>query len=172
MNITLTLSNPTVTKSDGTLTITAPLTPELEAQLPVEKNWRAEDGGDYFYVTTDGGLYYRRECGSDTDTFRWNTRNYFRTHETAERYRELLLVQGRLIRKRDELGGFESDGVESTWQIGRLRNGTFCAIIASTSSLWAFKYYEEGPSVCEQFVTEMQSDLTRYYELVKEVANG
>tara|TARA_R110002126_G_scaffold17316_5_gene67753 strand:+ start:676 stop:1263 length:588 start_codon:yes stop_codon:yes gene_type:complete len=70
--------------------------PELLAEPKVSaKNWRAEEGGMYWYVNHFGEIYGEgdeQHEGDSVDTHRYNTLNYFKTEKQAEAYKEYRLA--------------------------------------------------------------------------------
>lgn len=84
----------------------AELTEEQLKQLGIEvgknKRWRAEYKGDYFYVSTNNVAVSEREDNLEPDNFRYDTHNYFKTEEEAQKYAEVLEVKRQLMKFADE----------------------------------------------------------------------
>ena len=74
------------------------------------KNWRAEKGETYNCIDSYGVIDFNYEDNTEKDTYRYNTLNYFRTEEEAEKARERQLAIGIVTRKINELNGdWEAD---------------------------------------------------------------
>ena len=56
----------------------------------VEKRWRANRGGDYFYIEDHCLICEDIDCNYNEDNVRYNFGNYFETEEEAEKYLEYM----------------------------------------------------------------------------------
>ena len=82
-------------------------------EIPEESNrWRAEYGEKYWCIGGNGHIYSSTEDEHSTDSYRFNTGNYFKTEEEAEAYKEYLLAKQKLM---NGIGQLLS--VESGWDI-------------------------------------------------------
>lgn len=76
-------------------------------ELPEEyKRWRADDGGDYYFVDDEGDIDFREERNRYYDDGRYKMGNYFGTYGEAENYANYLKA---LAVVRDDAKGFEPD---------------------------------------------------------------
>lgn len=69
------------------------------------KRWRANRGGDYWYVSDCGIVITEediRSANSAIDNYRYDTRNYFQTEEKAQKYAGVLETERQLKRFADE----------------------------------------------------------------------
>ena len=65
-----------------------------EIKKPKYKRWRAEEGEEYYFLSDLGEILSAIDCRDKSDTFLYNTDNYFKTVEEAEfRIRKLLAIQ-------------------------------------------------------------------------------
>lgn len=77
---------------------------ELEQQLAVlkteikkeNKRWRSKDGDIYWFVDGDGKPNWSYEYNRDSDSFRYDTHNYFQTEEEAQKYANVLETERQL----------------------------------------------------------------------------
>ena len=90
------------------------------------KRWRAEKGGLYRYVQSDGGVVCDHEIEVDVDDERYEIGNYFKTEEEAQKASDWLKAFTIL---RDDTKGFKPDwedgsqlrwGVEYNYDTNRL----------------------------------------------------
>lgn len=77
---------------------------ELEQQLAVlkteikkeNKRWRSKNGDVYWLVGSNGKPDWSYEFNRDSDSFRYDTHNYFRTEEEAQKYANVLETERQL----------------------------------------------------------------------------
>lgn len=78
------------------------LTKEQMKQLGIEikpvkkERWRAESCEGYWYVSDCGKVNLVNECEMDSDNYRYNSYNYFKTKEAAEKYAKVLNTQAKI----------------------------------------------------------------------------
>ena len=79
----------------------------------VKKGGRQKPKKDekYFFLGGNGGIYPETYLGDETDLFRFNTGNCFKTEQEAEEYKENLLTKQQLKDLALEL----NNGVEIYW---------------------------------------------------------
>ena len=83
---------------------------ELEQQLAVlkteikkgNKRWRSKNGDLYWLVGSNGKHDWSYELNRDSDSFRYDTHNYFQTEEEAQRYAKVLETERQLKKFADE----------------------------------------------------------------------
>lgn len=83
---------------------------ELEQQLAVlkteikkgNKRWRSKNGDIYWLVGSNGKHDWSYELNRDSDSFRYDTHNYFQTEEEAQRYAKVLETERQLKKFADE----------------------------------------------------------------------
>lgn len=83
---------------------------ELEQQLAVlkteikkeNKRWRSKNGDVYWLVGSNGKPDWSYELNRDSDSFRYETHNYFQTEEEAQRYAKVLETERQLKKFADE----------------------------------------------------------------------
>lgn len=86
---------------------------ELEQQLAVlraesekrekeNKRWRSKDGDIYWLVGSNGKPDWSYEFNRDSDSFRYDTHNYFQTEEEAQKYASVLETERQLKKFADE----------------------------------------------------------------------
>lgn len=86
---------------------------EFEKQIEKMKNkdenkrWRAEIGNKYFCVDDYGDVVFRLENNDMADNYRYKTRNYFRTEEEAEEFKEIINTYYDLMDLAEELNNGE-----------------------------------------------------------------
>lgn len=74
------------------------------------KNWRAKEGEEYRFLNSFSQMIIDIEENNKVDTYRYNTLNYYRTAEEAEKAKERQLAIGIVTRKINELNGdWEAD---------------------------------------------------------------
>ena len=73
------------------------------------KRWRAKVNGTYFYVDDSGDVDVVPcyEYNDDGDNYRYKTRNYFKTKEEAEEYKEVMNTYYDLMDLAEELNNGE-----------------------------------------------------------------
>ena len=70
-----------------------------------DKRWRANRGGDYWYVSDCGIVITEediRSANSAIDNYRYDTHNYFQTEEEARKYASVLKTERQLKKFADE----------------------------------------------------------------------
>ena len=75
---------------------------QLGIGLPKNKRWRAERGEKYYRVNTFNEISSLRECCCDDDDWLYNSHNYFKTKEEAEKYARVLETEMLLRKYADE----------------------------------------------------------------------
>nr|DAV53543.1 MAG TPA: hypothetical protein [Caudoviricetes sp.] len=70
------------------------------------KRWRADRGGDYYCVDSDGSLVTYGEYNDNTDNGLYKIGNYFKTAEEAKRWRDYMVA---LQTIKDDAKGFVPD---------------------------------------------------------------
>lgn len=80
------------------------------------KRWKAEEGGTYYHINDIGIVCSAVEELSETDSFRYRIRNYFKTGEEAEEYLERINIYYELMDLAEELNGGEKINWENTNQ--------------------------------------------------------
>jgi len=71
------------------------------------KRWRAKVNDTYFYVDDSGDVYSCHESNFDEDNYSYKTRNYFKTEEEAEEYKEVMNTYYDLMDLAEELNNGE-----------------------------------------------------------------
>lgn len=67
------------------------------------KRWRACVGGDYCFIDNGGGTAITYDGRDEADNHRYKTRNYFKTKEEAEEYKEIMTTYYDLMDLAEEL---------------------------------------------------------------------
>lgn len=83
---------------------------ELEKQLAAlkieiekeNKRWRSKDGDTYWLVGSNGETTCSYEYHRDTDNFRYDTHNYFKSEEEAQKYANVLETEKQLKKFAEE----------------------------------------------------------------------
>lgn len=84
---------------------------ELEKQLAAlkteiekeNKRWRSKENWDiYWLVCSNGEPNWSYELNRDSDSFRYDTHNYFQTEEEAQKYAKVLETERQLKKFADE----------------------------------------------------------------------
>ena len=75
---------------------------QLGIGLPKNKRWRAKHGEKYYRVNTFNEISSLRECCCDDDDWVYNSHNYFKTKEEAEKYARVLETEMLLRKYADE----------------------------------------------------------------------
>lgn len=70
------------------------------------KRWRADRGGDYYCVDSDGSLVAYGEYNDNTDNGLYKMGNYFKTGKEAKRWRDYMVA---LRTVKDDAKGFVPD---------------------------------------------------------------
>ena len=71
------------------------------------KRWRAEANDTYIYINDAGYADVSHENNDSFDKYRFKTRNYFKTEEEAEKYKEVMNTYYDLMDLADELNNGE-----------------------------------------------------------------
>lgn len=71
------------------------------------KRWRAEVNDTYFYINDAGYVDVSHENNDSFDKYRFKTRNYFKTEEEAEEYKEVMNTYYDLMDLAEELNNGE-----------------------------------------------------------------
>lgn len=71
------------------------------------KRWRARINDTYFFVDDSGDVDSCHESNFDEDNYSYKTRNYFKTEEEAEEYKEVMNTYYDLIDLAEELNNGE-----------------------------------------------------------------
>ena len=85
----------TITELQKQLTIAQEQLNECEENP--NKRWRADEGCEYFYLTSFGVIFSEIESNDKVDVNRYCIGNYFKTRENAEEYMERLLAEQELL---------------------------------------------------------------------------
>ena len=99
-----------------------------------EGRWRAYNGGQYFYVVSDGSIGCNIESGDNFDKNKYRTANYFQTREQAEK--------SNLYKILNDPYEYYFSGVSDNWD-DVPRDGTAefygnCAMWSKADSTWCF----------------------------------
>lgn len=78
---------------------------ESEKREKENKRWRSKDGDVYWLVGSNGKPDWSYELNRDSDSFRYDTHNYFQTEEEAQKYANVLETERQLKRFADEHNG-------------------------------------------------------------------
>ena len=63
---------------------------ELNKRYGIEERWRAERGGDYYYIDSECTAFGTYDYRCNEDNIRYELGNYFRTEEDAEKALEKI----------------------------------------------------------------------------------
>lgn len=66
------------------------------------KRWRGRCGQNYYYVTHDNNVRCKTDYYTSVDEFRYDTSNYFRNEQEAQKYANVLEIERQLKRLADE----------------------------------------------------------------------
>lgn len=89
------------------------LTPVAQTEKTSGKRWRAERGGGYFTITRAGDTKRLEDLRDKYDNHLYNSGNYYKTREEAERARDKQLA---LVRVTDKLREIEAcEGWVADW---------------------------------------------------------
>ena len=91
----------TITELQKQLTIAQEQLNECEENP--NKRWRADEGCEYFYLTSFGVIFSEIESNDKVDVNRYCIGNYFKTRENAEEYMERLLAEQELLDMCDDV---------------------------------------------------------------------
>ena len=80
----------------------ASLKAEAEKEKKENKRWRADESCLYWFVQSNGISNCTYECNRDSDSFRYDTHNYFQTEEEAQKYAKVLETERQLKKFADE----------------------------------------------------------------------
>ena len=75
---------------------------EVEKEEKENKRWRSKNGDIYWLVGRNGKHDWSYELNRDSDSFRYDTHNYFQTEEEAQRYAKVLETERQLKKFADE----------------------------------------------------------------------
>lgn len=75
---------------------------EAEKEEKENERWRSKDGDIYWLVGSNGKPDWSYEFNRDSDSFRYDTHNYFQTEEEAQRYAKVLETERQLKKFADE----------------------------------------------------------------------
>ncbi len=88
------------------------------------KRWRAEIGGEYFFVRDRGDVGGSIEEGDRLDNYRYLTLNYFQTEQEAESYKARQEAIGRVTHAIIEANeGWDPEDDDIMWTISWNTNG-------------------------------------------------
>lgn len=135
-----------------------------------DKNWRAKEEEEYFCIDVTGMIRCVEDFNNEYDNYRYNTLNYYRTEEEAEKARERQLAIGFLTRKINELNGdWEADCGDNNprkyYIYYSFRNKEFT--VDSTSSVKQSYTipYMSSPEIADQILSENEKELSIIWEL-------
>ena len=80
------------------------------------KRWRAKINDTYFYINDAGYVDVSHENNDSFDEYRFKTRNYFKTEEEAEEYKEVMNTYYDLMDLAEELNNGEKIDWEDNQQ--------------------------------------------------------
>ena len=75
---------------------------QLGIELPKNKRWKADKGELYYYVTSVFKILVGTEESSNIEEIRYNSHNYFKTREEAQKYARVLETEMLLRKYADE----------------------------------------------------------------------
>lgn len=83
-------------------------------EIPENKRWRAEYGGEYAYIADDGLVSFDNDCREYTDNYRYRTGNYARVGDPRSlvEYKEYNIARQTLL---DDAEGGKYSYSEENW---------------------------------------------------------
>lgn len=146
---------------------------ELEKQLTTlktkiekeNKRWRSKDGDIYWLVGSNGKPDWSYEFNRDSDSFRYDTHNYFKSEEEAQRYAKVLETERQLKKFADEHNGeiYWTDINQEKWYLYYNYRGYRIGI---SNHHWTKKsrvIYFSSEEIAEQAIDEIGTEEIKEY---------
>ena len=143
----------------------ASLRAEAEKEKKENKRWRANESCLYWFVGSNGGPNWSYEINRDSDSFRYDTHNYFQTEEEARRYASVLETERQVKKFADE----HNDKIDwaninqEKWYLYYSYNGYKIGI---SSHRWTKKsrvIYFSSEEIAEQAIDEIGEEKIKEY---------
>ena len=139
-----------------------------EKEKDPNKRWRAEDDCTYWFVGANGKLSWSYEYNRESDDFRYDTHNYFKSEnddDEAQRYAKVLETERQLKRFADE----HNDKID--WTNINQKNCSLCynyircevVIIRSCMIKDARVIYFSSEEIARQVIDEIGEDKIKEY---------
>ena len=126
------------------------------------KRWRAENGGEYWFLNTLSEIICSEEDNQNSDNFRYASGNYFKTKEEAKRYLNYILTRQKVKDRIAELNALE-DGEHGYIQFNRtLATESSSEIKYAFVEDWKLIKSEEMAEQLEQEFTEAELKLALF----------
>lgn len=146
---------------------------ELEQQLAVlkteikkgNKRWRSKNGDLYWLVGSNGKPDWSYEFNRDSDSFRYDTHNYFQTEEEAQRYAKVLETERQLKKFADEHNS-EIDWSNNNQEKWHLYYNYSYYKVGISNHYWtkeARVIYFSSEEIAEQAIDEIGTDEIKEY---------
>lgn len=142
----------------------AVLRAEAEKEEKGNKRWRAELLGQYWYITDycSANLGY---AGSKSDGFHYDTHNYFRTEDEAQKYAKVLETERQLKEFADKYNGEIDWGNNNS--VKRYLCYNYNAQSISIDSVWAIReprvVYFSSKEIAKQAIDEIGEEEIKEY---------
>ena len=153
---------------------------ELEQQLAVlkaevekeekenkstNKRWRGRCGQNYYYVTHDNNVRCKTDYYTSVDEFRYDTRNYFRSEQEAQKYANVIETERQLKKFADE----HNDKIDWTninqdkWSLYHSYSGYEVSIAIRCVTKDAGVIYFSSREIARQAIDEIGTDKIKEY---------
>lgn len=145
---------------------------ELEQQLAVlkteikkeNKRWRSKNGDIYWLVGSNGKPDWSYELNRDSDSFRYDTHNYFQTEDEAQKYASILETERQLKKFADEHNNkIDWDNInQEKWRLYYYS----CYKVGISSHYWAKEsraIYFSSKEIAQQAIDEIGEEKIKNY---------
>lgn len=131
----------------------------IEIEPVKEERWRAEYGGEYWYVSDFGAVYVTNERKMCDDNYHYDSYNYFKTKEAAEKYARVLDTELRLR------GFAEAHNTEEPerWYIEYNCHADELRIFWTYYRIFGRSIYFASRDIVEQAIAEIGEDKIKEY---------
>lgn len=138
----------------------------IEIEPVKEERWRAENCEGYWYVSDCGKVNLVNECEMDSDNYRYNSYNYFKTKEAAEKYARVLDTELRLRgfaeMRNVEMHNANTDSTEK-WYIEYDCRANELRILWTYYRIFGRSVYFTSRDIVERAIAEIGEDKIKEY---------
>lgn len=152
-------------------TLKAEVEKEEKENKGAGKRWRANRGGDYWYVS-DYGITIQEEDSrsvdstSTLDKYHYDTHNYFQTEKEARKYASVLETERQLKRFADEHNDNKIDWNDNN-SAKRYLSYNYSTQSICTRSVWAIReprvIYFSSKEIAKQAIDEIGAEKIKEY---------
>ena len=135
---------------------------QLDIKVSNNKRWRGNLDEEYYRVDTFNNVSSLEDINSDYDTWLYNTHNYFKTREDAEKYARVLKTEMLLRKYADEHNeDMPWDGICQHYSLYFNNDAIHTSFVASSKE--ARKIYFSSKEIARAAIEEIGEERIKEY---------